>query len=32
LIGAGFAVSDFGEDRHALEELYFARLNRETKH
>lgn len=32
LIGAGFAVSDFGEDRHALEELYFARLNRETQH
>lgn len=32
LIGAGFAVSDFGEDRHALEELYFARLNRETDH
>jgi ABC-2 type transport system ATP-binding protein len=28
LIGAGFAVSDFGEDRHALEELYFVRLDR----
>jgi ABC-2 type transport system ATP-binding protein len=26
LIGAGFAVSDFGEDRRALEELYFAQL------
>ncbi|HEX4104837.1 MAG TPA: ABC transporter ATP-binding protein [Rhizomicrobium sp.] len=28
LIGAGFAVSDFGEDRHALEDLYFAQLGR----
>ena len=27
LMGAGFAVSDFGEDRHALEELYFAQLD-----
>jgi ABC-2 type transport system ATP-binding protein len=27
LIGAGFAVSDFGEDRHALEDLYFAQLD-----
>jgi len=27
LIGADFAVSDFGEDRRALEELYFAQLN-----
>lgn len=33
LIGAGLAVSDFGEDGHALEELYFARINQsgETK-
>jgi ABC-2 type transport system ATP-binding protein len=28
LIGAGFAVSDFGEDRRALEELYFEQLKR----
>ncbi|HKD47366.1 MAG TPA: ABC transporter ATP-binding protein [Rhizomicrobium sp.] len=32
LVRAGFAVSDFGEDRHALEELYFARIDRETEH
>ena len=34
MIGAGFAVSDFGEDRHALEELYFAQLGRsgEARH
>jgi ABC-2 type transport system ATP-binding protein len=27
LIGAGFAVSDYAEDTHALEDVYFARLN-----
>lgn len=27
LIGAGFAVSDYAEDTHALEDVYFARVN-----
>ncbi|HUO01418.1 MAG TPA: ABC transporter ATP-binding protein [Rhizomicrobium sp.] len=31
MIDAGFAVSDFGEDRHALEELYFSQLGREAR-
>lgn len=31
LIEAGFAVSDFGEDQRALEELYFDRLDRPGK-
>jgi ABC-2 type transport system ATP-binding protein len=27
LIGAGFAVSEYAQDTHALEDLYFARVN-----
>jgi ABC-2 type transport system ATP-binding protein len=27
LVGAGFAVSDYSDDTHALEEVYFSRVN-----
>jgi hypothetical protein len=27
LIGAGFAVSEYAQDTHALEDVYFARVN-----